>query len=139
MKNYLQIALIITGVLLIPLQALAEKQYEITLKSGRTITTTGYYEEGDTLYYIKYGTSVGVKKDNVSEIKEIVENKETYDTVEMNPCTEKCGKTYRGCLNTDDNPRVQVLAKVRKDGRIAGRDQTACQLLYDDCLRMCKQ
>ncbi len=140
MKRFLQITIILTGIFLFSFQALAEGKYEIVLKSGRTIMTTGYYEEGDKIYYIKYGSSIGVNKDDVDEIKEVQDvETEKYDTVKMSPCTKKCGQGYKRCLNTDDNPRVQIQAKKIKDGQIVGRDGTACQLLYDDCIRVCNE
>ncbi len=137
MKRFIQLGIIVTGVFLFSLQGLADGQYEIVLKSGRVIATDGYYEEGEKIYYIKYGSNIGVRKADVREIKEIRDDKENYDTVEMSPCTKKCGNQYKKCLNTDDKPNVQVLAKYKKDGSVASRDGSACQMLYDDCIRVC--
>ena len=48
----------------------AETQYHIRLKNGGIITTPYYYEEGQFLYYQKYGSTIGINKWEVINIEE---------------------------------------------------------------------
>ena len=47
---------------------LSDQTYTIRLKNGRLIKTTLYNEDGDMLYYQKYGTMIGIKKSTVESI-----------------------------------------------------------------------
>jgi hypothetical protein len=57
------------GVLFLPFGAFSE--YEILLKSGSTIKTDSYYEEGNKIKYLRYGNYIGIGKDNVDKIREV--------------------------------------------------------------------
>jgi hypothetical protein len=47
---------------------LTDQTYTITLKTGSIIKTDVYNEDGDMLYYQKYGTMIGIKKSTVDSI-----------------------------------------------------------------------
>ena len=51
--------------------------YEIILKDGRSIETKICWENGDKLVYQKYGSTIGLSKSEVEEVKKIKSNNNT--------------------------------------------------------------
>ncbi len=47
---------------------LSDQTYTIRLKNGNVIKTTIYNEDGDMLYYQKYGTMIGIKRSTIDSI-----------------------------------------------------------------------
>lgn len=54
---------------LTPTSISAQGPFIIQLKNGNTITTPIYSEDGDMLYYEKYGTRIGIKRSTIIAIK----------------------------------------------------------------------
>ena len=46
--------------------------YEIILKDGRSIKTETCWEDGDKIFYKKYGSTIGFSKSKIKEVKEIM-------------------------------------------------------------------
>jgi len=47
----------------------AQTEYEIVLKNGNSMITSGYREINDTIYIRKYGGTIGISKGDIKEIK----------------------------------------------------------------------
>ncbi len=58
--------------LTVPLSGFTQNlNYEIVLKNGSSIEVSEYYEEGDKLFYQKFGGTMGIEKSKIKEIKKV--------------------------------------------------------------------
>lgn len=85
----------IAGILLciFCLPAAAQDKYEVHLKSGKTIVTSDYYEEGDAIVYYKFGATIRIPKSHVKQIRPISSSHENVEAVVYSDENVKSAKT----------------------------------------------
>ena len=96
--------------LVIPSKSVAS--YVIKLKNGRKISVQYYWKEGDNILFNIYGGVVGIRKDQVKEIEDLLDEKEGAGKQEAPETTEKA----------EEEEKLKNQGESEKGEEVSGRD-----------------
>ena len=114
-------------------------EYEIILKDGTSIKTETCWEDGDKIFYTKYGSTIGLSKSKIKEVKEIEadSNVETIQHEDQSgikenrkkdsnfECTRKHCPEKGICYSTKWKTRAVVEKKMRSHQYLLEQEKKA--------------
>ena len=104
--------LIFSIVLCLVIPSISVASYIIKLKNGRKISVQYYWKEGDNILFNIYGGVVGIRKDQVKEIEDLLDEKEGAGKQEAPETTEKA----------EEEEKLKNQGESEKGEEVSGRD-----------------
>ena len=110
--------LIFSIVLCLVIPSISVASYIIKLKNGKKISVQYYWKEGDNILFNIYGGVVGIRKDQVKEIEDLLDEKEGAGKQEAPETTEKTEEEEK-LKNQGESEKV---SEEEKGEEASGRD-----------------
>lgn len=125
-------------ILVVPVDALVAKEYQVSLKDGSVFTTDYCYEKGETFYIQKYGGYLGFHKKDIKKIEEVEAEGSVmiYSPSEPSNQNRSAGRTSSGRKTIKNNNTAVKDEREEKIKKLEKRLTLTRNSMRIECGRM---